>query len=321
MPARSARSLPLPKEQLVQLYRHALLADVPLETVHQKIHSMMQRVDATNHLEQLQDKQREQQLKRKVPFMTRAVAHGVPLLCIALGLFLVGNAVWPMISFMLFRPADIERISLLAPIPRDQVLDAVPSVVTQVQANTTEVGEVAGAQIQPTVIDTELDYTNLSNWFPTNSVAPPSSAEQEVEYILDIPSINIKNARVRVGGTNLDRSLIQYPGTSLPGDSGAPVIFGHSVLRQFYNPSEDNSRRYLSIFSKIMTLKTGDKIFVTRDGIRYTYLVRTKHVVEPEDTFILEQRYDVKQLKLITCVPEGTYRFRGVLTAELATTE
>ncbi len=39
--------------------------------------------------------------------------------------------------------------------------------------------------------------------------------------------------------------------------------------------------------------------------------------VQPTDTFILAQRYDVRQLKLVTCVPEGTVLRRGVVIATL----
>jgi len=45
--------------------------------------------------------------------------------------------------------------------------------------------------------------------------------------------------------------------------------------------------------------------------------VTDKTDVKPEDTYILAQQYDNRKLKLVTCVPEGTYLRRGVITAEL----
>jgi sortase A len=166
-------------------------------------------------------------------------------------------------------------------------------------------------------LDSALDYTDLSNWFAGEQTAEELATPQAVEYTLEIPKVNIKGAKVIVGGTDLNHSLIQYPGTALPGQPGTPVIFGHSVLRQFYNPIETNPRRYTSIFSYIMTLQKGDKIFLTQDGVRYTYVVQSKSEVKPTDTYILSQRYDSRQLKLVTCVPEGTYLRRGVITAQL----
>jgi LPXTG-site transpeptidase (sortase) family protein len=316
-PAQSA----VPKDRIVALYRQALLSDIPLETVDQKIRSMLDRVDTTFQYEQQQDELREAKLKKQVPLHARLMAHTLPLLCMLIGLFLVGNAAWPILSYLVFTMPGLQTSTLLAPIPHEQVLEAIPHVST-VQANT--VAEVVddSKDVQsdvtpsPTIVDTELDYINLSNWFP-NAGELTSNEQTEVKYTLNIPSIDVHDAEVKVGGTNLDRSLIQYPGTAMPGELGAPTIFGHSILRQFYNPSVNNKRRYFSIFSKIMTLKPGDKIYIKYDNVDYTYVVVAKHDVQPEDTYILEQRYDVKHLKLVTCTPEGTTLHRGVVEAEL----
>lgn len=168
----------------------------------------------------------------------------------------------------------------------------------------------------PQVKGAEPDFTQVSSWFPA---APPQESRQSkiTHYSVDIPRLRIKNAVVAIGGENLKESLIQYGGTANPGELGVPVIFGHSILRQFYNPGETNPQRYMSIFSTIMTLEAGDEIYVNYDGIRYKYVVRKKYQVEPEDIDILAQRYDQKLLRLITCVPEGTYLHRGVVEAVL----
>lgn len=171
----------------------------------------------------------------------------------------------------------------------------------------------------PQVKGAEPDFTQVSSWFPA---APPQESRQSkiTHYSVDIPRLRIKNAVVAIGGENLKESLIQYGGTANPGELGVPVIFGHSILRQFYNPGETNPQRYMSIFSTIMTLEAGDAIYVDYDGIKYKYVVRKKYQVEPEDIDILAQRYDQKLLRLITCVPEGTYLHRGVVEAVLEPT-
>jgi LPXTG-site transpeptidase (sortase) family protein len=194
-------------------------------------------------------------------------------------------------------------------------MDVTPLVVTQVQAY-----EEPAYNTTPKIIAMELDYTNLTNWFQTPDGQKLAFGDQslpEDTYTVDIPKLNITNAVVLMGGSDLNKSLIAYPGTAKPGDLGAPVVFGHSVLRQFYNPSEKNSRRYTSIFSTIMTLKKGDEIFVTHDGVKYTYIVQEKTEVKPTDVYILNQQYDAARLKLVTCTPEGTYLRRGVVTAQL----
>ena len=99
------------------------------------------------------------------------------------------------------------------------------------------------------------------------------------------------------------KSLIQYPGTALPGRPGNSVIFGHSILPIFYNPKE-----YLSIFSTLPTLKKGDEIKVNYDGVSYEYRVEDLFEVLPSDIQVLEQNPTDSFLTLVTCVPPGDPR-------------
>jgi sortase A len=157
-----------------------------------------------------------------------------------------------------------------------------------------------------------IDYTNLDNWFlesPRISVLP----SKITHYNLTVPRLKIEQAVVQVGGEDLSESLIHYPGTALPGQYGNAVIFGHSVLPQFYNP-----KVYKTIFSTLPTLKKGDEILIDFDGINYRYLVTQIAEVPPSDISILEQRYDGEYLTLVTCVPPGTYLKRLIVRAKLA---
>lgn len=70
-----------------------------------------------------------------------------------------------------------------------------------------------------------------------------------------------------------------------------------------------------------MTLSKGDELYVTVDGKRLTYQVVEKRVVDPDDAFILAQAETRQQIKLVTCVPEGTTRQRGIIVAELVQTQ
>lgn len=234
----------------------------------------------------------------------------LPAVSMTLGSLLLVSAFWPIISYFLFTSPALRSAKLASPVPEVPVVRQ-KSVVTEVRA------AESADEIRPRVVQGELDYTDLSNWFPTPEGSDALATTDDKEYSISIPSLNIENAIVKIGGTNLDNNLIQYPGTADPGEFGAPVIFGHSTLKQFYNPSTKNPRRYLSLFSKIMDMKVGDLIYVDYDGIRYTYSVQKKVEVKPEDTYILEQEYNARQLKLITCVPNGTYLRRGVVLAQL----
>ena len=107
-----------------------------------------------------------------------------------------------------------------------------------------------------------VDYTLASNWFVGGAEKNEFVAPKVSHFTISVPSLSIENATVAIGGEDLTESLIQYPGTSLPGKIGNSVIFGHSILPQFYNPED-----YLSIFSKLPTLKQGDEIFISFDGV------------------------------------------------------
>lgn len=314
----------LPQAKIIALYRNALLHGIPLDQVEEKIDQHVNRLLVTEKLETDEEVVATKRINSSIPAAVRLGAFFLPLLFITFGLYLVSTAVFPIISYY-FAGSIAQAAQLTSPIPSEDVMDVTPIVISQAKAE--ENGTVIGTSFKqsPKIIDIELDYTNLSNWFDPATLSDLhfETPQDEVitQYILDIPKLNISNAVVEIGGTNLDNNLIAYPGTAKPGEYGAPVIFGHSVLRQFYNPSEKNSRRYNSIFSTIMTLKSGDEIFITYDNVRYTYVVQEKTEVKPTDVYILAQKYDSQSLKLVTCTPEGTYLRRGVVTAQLVKSE
>ncbi len=157
------------------------------------------------------------------------------------------------------------------------------------------------------------DFTQLSNWFVDSQTnLNQDSSTQKTEYSISIPKLNIDTAMVQVGSLDLKKSLIQYPQTALPGQFGSPVIFGHSVLPQFYNP-----KSYLTIFSTLYKLKQGDQILINFDNVEYKYLVEEMYEVLPTDLSVLEQRFDGRYLTLITCTPPGTYLRRLVIKARI----
>ena len=122
-------------------------------------------------------------------------------------------------------------------------------------------------------------------------------------YTVTIPKLKIENAVVAIGGEDLSKNLVQYPGTALPGKNGNAVIFGHSILPIFYNP-----KNYMSIFSTLPTLKEGDEIFISFDGVTYKYQVEELFEIFPTDIQILEQNPSDSFLTLVTCVPPGDPR-------------
>lgn len=154
--------------------------------------------------------------------------------------------------------------------------------------------------VYATDVENKTDFSKASSWFPKN---PTKRTDSLVDtYEISIPKLAISNATVKIGTDDLSKNLIHYGGTGIPGQLGNTVIFGHSVLPQFYNPSN-----YLTIFSLLPTLKTGDDVFVHFDGVDYRYEVIEARVTSPEDVSGLEQDFDDSYLTLVTCVPPGTY--------------
>lgn len=163
----------------------------------------------------------------------------------------------------------------------------------------------------------KLNFKILSNWFPRDQefsrFFKSQSLSMIVDYTLDIPRLDISNAHVKIGGENLDESLIHFASSSPPGKEGNTIIFGHSVLPQFFNP-----QNYTTIFSTLPTLEKGDGVFVKYDGILYKYVVEEIITVLPEDLLkLISQETSGSVLTLVTCVPPGTYWKRLLVKARL----
>jgi len=225
----------------------------------------------------------------------------------ALGFLIISIALWPIISFnILVAP----RFSMIVnPVP-DNLLVKTSSKKGFLNSYQEYKGQVVEAQ-EINHEGESKDFTKASIWFP-NKPAVIINQEDSVAYTISIPKLGIKDANVINGGEDLNKSLVQYGETASPGDYGNTVIFGHSVLPYFFNPSN-----YKTIFSFLPSLNEGDEIFVNTNGITYRYVIEEMRVVGLGDVSILEQRFDDSYLTLITCVPPGTYLKRLVVKAKL----
>lgn len=222
----------------------------------------------------------------------------IAVILMVFGSLLIGSVAGPIAAYLLITSPRLNRTQ--------------PLISPQPPAGTaTNVLNQQVVALEPQIKDYQQDFTRLENWFSANPLPSPSPSKI-THYNLSIPKLGIQDAIVTVGGNDLAKSLIHYPSTANPGEPGTPVIFGHSVLRQFYNP-----KNYLTVFSTIMTLQTGDQIIIKYNGVTYTYKVTDKLEVKPTDVEVLSQRFDGRFLKLITCVPEGTYLRRGIIVAQL----
>lgn len=190
------------------------------------------------------------------------------------GLIILISSVWPIIEYQLNESRAYT--TLLSPLSNDKI-----------KKNNQE----------------SNDFTKASNWFPDANKDKPKIDSKVDFYTVSIPKLKIDKAVVAIGGEDLSKNLVQYPGTALPGKNGNAVIFGHSILPIFYNP-----KNYMAIFSTLPTLKTGDDIYIEYDSISYKFKVEELFEIYPTDIQILEQNPSDSFITLVTCVPPGDPR-------------
>jgi LPXTG-site transpeptidase (sortase) family protein len=99
-------------------------------------------------------------------------------------------------------------------------------------------------------------------------------------------------------------------GTAYPTYSGNSVITAHVV----------NSDGKAGPFARLKRLQRGDRVYITSNGYRYVYVVRSTRSVQPDDITILRHK-DTPWLTLVTCdqydAKTGLYLRRVVVSAEL----
>lgn len=234
---------------------------------------------------------------KKKPKKHATIAVWISYTSLVTGALFLFWSFYPIISFQLYARLFLNQ-RLVRPVPAFET-------TTALQTANSVLGDY-------TILSTNLsDYTKAGVWFPSK----PQAVNQEIKiksYTLSIPRLNIKSAKVVVGGEDLSKSLIHYLPTSYPGAYGNVAIFGHSTLPQLYNPKD-----YKTIFTYLPSLVKGDKIEVVINETSYEYEVYDTFVVDPDQVSVLDQQYDAAYLTLITCVPPGTAWRRYIVKAKL----
>jgi len=228
--------------------------------------------------------------------------QAISAIFLTLGITALTSTFYPMFAYEVSYKTRFQTSHLVS--PQVTKLTSIPSSV---------INPVVASEptFLPEMIHTTLDYTDSEIWFPQNTIQSSSTHPDSI-YTLSINDLGIDNATVHTGAQDLKNSLIQYPGTAMPGDLGNTVIFGHSVLPQFFDPNN-----YITIFSTLHTLMPGQTIEITQDGATYTYEIYDMYEVMPDDLSPLAQMYDDRRLTIITCTPPGTYLRRLIIKARL----
>jgi sortase A len=237
-------------------------------------------------------------IKERQKTRIQILVHNLSYLSLTGGAILLFWAYYPIISFSIYSHLFFEK-TIATPIPRNEF-------VSSIQAAQSVLGtaDVYSSNLR--------DFVQANVWFPTRPQNLIANNITVKEYTLSIPKLNIRNAKVTVGGEDLSKSLVHYLPTSLPGSFGSVAIFGHSSLPQLYNVKD-----YKTIFTYLPSMEKGDKVYVKLDGQEYEYQVFDIFIVNPDDVSVLEQRFDASYLIIVTCVPPGSVDKRLIVRAKL----
>ncbi|MFA6981631.1 MAG: sortase [Patescibacteria group bacterium] len=149
----------------------------------------------------------------------------------------------------------------------------------------------------------DFEFTELEE---STEVVEEKATVPETFY-LSVPELGIEDAVVETNSPSLnpDLRLGHYKGSALPGEVGNTFIYGHSVLRWFYNP-----RNYKAIFSTLDTLDIGDAFYITYNNEKIQYKVSKIQYLDPNEVNPLAnvspKFLNESTATLMTCAPPGT---------------
>ena len=141
-----------------------------------------------------------------------------------------------------------------------------------------------------------------------------SSGIVSSQNFLYIPKLNIKtpivtgsSSNIKQVLTDLQKGVLLYPNSALPGNGGSTVIIGHSSSNMPWN-------KYSHIFSLLNNLESGDLVYINYGNGYFVYRVNIK---KTGSVFTLAGS-DIKgDLILSSCWPIGTDNGRIVIAANL----
>lgn len=138
--------------------------------------------------------------------------------------------------------------------------------------------------------------------FPTHKTGDYNTGRlygQDIVGIIEIEKIGLIYAIVEgVEDENIGVAIGHFPNTVMPGEVGNCCLAGH------------NGGRYGRYFGDIDDLTLNDEVLVTTlDGLVYTYYVKSREIVEPTKTSVLNNTDDGKRMiTMVTCTNHGKER-------------
>lgn len=107
----------------------------------------------------------------------------------------------------------------------------------------------------------------------------------------------------------MDKGVVYYPNSVLPGEKGQTIILGHSA------PPNWPKIKYYHVFNRLNDLEAGDEFFIYFDNKKYTYLVEKKIFLEKGEELPDDLTNSEDILILISCWPPETGKRRIAVVA------
>jgi LPXTG-site transpeptidase (sortase) family protein len=203
-------------------------------------------------------------------------------------------------------PAAVYGVAAAEPTPAPR---AIPTLLPTPMPATEP---IVPSDVLPTLVGGSTDAE--MHVVPVLSGKPPIVPTLPARRII-IPTLGLDSKVIQLG-TKLDRrgqlawetapfAVGQHKGLAGPGQNGNMVLSGH-----ISSPNEG------AIFHRLPDLNVGEGVIVATEERQYLYRVVDVKTVTPDKVEVLDQTSD-STATLITCVPDGIYSHRLVVTAHL----
>ncbi len=123
---------------------------------------------------------------------------------------------------------------------------------------------------------------------------------------------NIPGNNAAIYDDALKHGVAHLKGTSVPGDDGLSVIYGHSGVATFLVGKSSPQ----IVFSRLDTVSIGDTMSIDRDGKELRYVVSGKKIIEAQDLSFMSEKTDKERAILLTCWPLGIGTKRLIIIAD-----
>ncbi len=178
---------------------------------------------------------------------------------------------------------------------------------------------IASKKIQGNSTTTPAEKTEQSNETQQPAPLPQISAPQKYNNAdsvviskigLEAPIITSQANTDKELNQDLNKGVIIYPGSDMPGVIGTLFLTGHSSVYPW------NKTPYGKVFAKLNNLEKGDRVVVYYNQQKFEYQIDNKQIKAPGDVMLVHAT-DKAKITLMTCWPIGNNTKRLILEGSL----